>query len=106
MKEKNIEKLIGKLASFGKVKIENDGKGKYFVVESPLLPCAQEVHTETIERDLLCIRDLMVVEAEEEADAFENDPHLADNPQAREKWLNAIERIAKLQAKWEEIMSL
>ena len=29
MKEKNIEKIIGKLAAFGKVKIENDGKGKY-----------------------------------------------------------------------------
>ena len=70
MKEKNMEKIIGKLAGFGKVKIENDGKGKYLIVESPLLPCAQEVHVETLERDLLYIRDLMIMEAEDEADAY------------------------------------
>lgn len=98
MKEKNMEKIIGKLASFGKVKIENDGKGKYIVVESPLLPCAQEVHVETLERDLLYIRDLMVMEAEEEADVF------ADDPQSREKWLKATERIAELEAEWERII--
>jgi hypothetical protein len=98
MKEKNIEKIIGKLAGFGKVKIENDGKGKYLIVESPLLPCAQEVHVETLERDLLYIRDLMVMEAEEEADAY------ADAPQSREKWLKATERIAELEAEWERII--
>jgi hypothetical protein len=98
MKEKNIEKIIGRLAAFGKVKIENDGKGKYLIVESPLLPCAQEVHVETLERDLLYIRDLMVMEAEEEADAY------ADAPQSREKWLKATERIAELEAEWERII--
>ena len=98
MKEKNIEKIIGKLAGFGKVKIENDGKGKYLIVESPLLPCAQEVHVETLERDLLYIRDLMIMEAEEEADAY------ADDPQARGKWLKATERIAELEAEWERII--
>ena len=98
MKEKNIEKIIGKLAAFGKVKIENDGKGKYLIVESPLLPCAQEVHVETLERDLLYIRDLMVMEAEEEADAYADGPHL------REKWLKATERIAELEAEWERII--
>lgn len=104
MKEKNIEKIIGKLAAFGKVKIENDGKGKYLAVESPLLPCAQEVHVETLERDLLYVRDLMIMEAEEEADALEDNSHLADDPQVREKWLKAIERIAELQATWERII--
>lgn len=98
MKEKNIEKIIGKLAGFGKVKIENDGKGKYLIVESPLLPCAQEVHVETLERDLLYIRDLMIMEAEEEADAY------ADDPQSREKWLKATEGIAELEAEWERII--
>ena len=98
MKEKNIEKIIGKLAGFGKVKIENDGKGKYLIVESPLLPCAQEVHVETLERDLLYVRDLMIMEAEEEADAY------ADDPQSRDKWLKATERIAELEAEWERII--
>ena len=104
MKEKNIEKIIGKLAAFGKVKIENDGKGKYLIVESPLLPCAQEVHVETLERDLLYVRDLMIMEAEEEADTLEDNSHLADDPQLREKWLKAVERIAELQAEWERII--
>ena len=99
MKEKNIEKIAEKMKAIGKAKVENDGKGKeYIVFDSDLLQCAQEVHVETLERDLLYIRDLMIMEAEEDADAYADDPHL------RDKWLKAAERITELEAEWERIV--
>lgn len=91
MKEKDMRKIAEKLKALGNVKVEKDEKGnEYIVFDSNLLPCAQEVHAEMIERDLLYIRDLMVMEAEEEADVFADDPHL------REKWFEATDNIALL----------
>lgn len=99
MKEKNIEKIAEKMEAIGKAKVEKDGKGKeYIVFDSDLLQCAQEVHVETLERDLLYIRDLMLMEAEEEENTF------ADDLRLRNAWLYANERIAWLQAKWEKII--
>lgn len=98
MKEKDMRKIAEKLKAIGKATVENDGKGKYIVFDSGLLPYAQEVHVETLERDLLYIRDLMVMEAEEEADVFADVPHL------REKWFEATERVTELEAEWERII--
>lgn len=99
MKEKNMRKIAEKMKAIGKVKVEKDGKGnEYIVFDSDLLQCTQEVHAETLERDLLYIRDLMLMEAEEEENTF------ADDLRLRNAWLYANERIAWLQAKWEKII--
>lgn len=99
MKGKNIEKIAEKMKAIGKVKVEKDEEGnEHIIFDSELLPCAQEVRAGLLERDLFYIRDLMVMKAGEEADAFADDPHL------RGKWFEAIHNIVRLQEKWESII--
>lgn len=99
MKRKNIEKIAEKMKAIGKAKVEKDEEGnEYIIFDSDLLPCAQKVRAGFLERDLFYIRNLMMMKAGEEADAF------ADNPQASEKWFEAIHDIVRLQAKWEKIL--
>lgn len=99
MKGKNIEKIAEKMKAIGKAKVEKDEEGnEHIIFDSDMLPCAQEVRAGFLERDLLCIRELMVMKAKEKADAF------ADDPQASEKWVEAIRNIVRLQAEWDKII--
>lgn len=99
MKEKDMRKIAEKLNRIGKAKVEKDGKGEeYIIFSSGLLPCDEEIHKKTLERDLMYVRELMLFEAHEEEDAY------ADDPKLRAKWLKSVDQTIELEAKWENIV--
>lgn len=99
MKEKDMRKIAEKLNRIGKAKVEKDGKGEeYIIFSSGLLPCDEEIHKKTLERDLMYVRELMLFAAHEEEDAY------ADDPKLRAKWLKSVDQTIELEAKWENIV--
>lgn len=99
MKEKNMRKIAEKLNRIGKAKIEKDEKSEeYIVFSSGLLPCDEEIHKETLEHDLMYVRELMLFEAHEEEDAY------ADDPKLRDRWLKSVDQTIELEAEWEDII--
>ena len=99
MKEKDMRKIAEKLNRIGKAKVEKDGKGEeYIIFSSGFLPCDEEIHRKTLERDLMYVRELMLFAAHEEEDAY------ADAPKLRAKWLESIYQTVELEAEWENII--